>query len=79
MKNSYFHYNFLKLKISTIMKELTLKIALSILDINQDGRVSQIFYLRPSFYFVKCCETFSSIAILLTSGDNFGNEYEAVG
>ena len=60
------------------MKEQTLKFALPILDISQEGGVSQIFYLRPSFYFVKC-ETFSSIAILLTSGDNFGNEYEAVG
>ena len=54
MKNLYVHNNFLKLKISAIMKDPTLNFSLPILDISEEGRVSQLFYLGPSFYFMEC-------------------------
>ena len=53
-KNSNFPHHFLKLKISAIIKDRHLKFSLLVLIVNTEGRVSQIFYLGPSFYFMKC-------------------------
>ena len=52
VKNSYFHYNVLKLKTSDTIKDPHLKFLLLILDTSHEGTASQL-YLGPSFYFMK--------------------------
>ena len=48
-----FPHNFLNLKISAIVKDTHLEFAVVILIGRREGKLSQTFYLGPSFYFMK--------------------------
>ena len=41
-------------KISAIIKQPDVRSSLIILDISKEGKLSQISYVGPRFYFVKC-------------------------
>ena len=51
---SNFPHNYFNLKLSAIIKDRHLKLAVPVLIVSREGRVSQIFCLGPSFYFMKC-------------------------
>ena len=55
-KNSNIEHNLLIVKISAIKKDLDqyLRFSLHVLNISREGTVSQICYLGPSSYFMKC-------------------------
>ena len=48
-----FHVNFLNNDISLTVADIILKLCMFVLHIRPEGSVSQIFYLGPSFYFMK--------------------------
>ena len=50
---SNFPHNLLNFKISAIIKDTHFKFSVDILIVSREGGVSQIFYLGPSFYFMK--------------------------
>ena len=49
-----FPHNFWNLKISAIIKDTHLRFPVSVLIVSREGKVSQVFYSGPSFYFMKC-------------------------
>ena len=49
-----FPHNLLNFKISAIVKDTHLKFSVLVLIVRKEGNVSQIFYVGPSFYFMKC-------------------------
>ena len=51
-KNLIFHVIFLNKDISVTTLDITMKFSMTALHIHSEGRVSQIFYLGPSFYFM---------------------------
>ena len=51
-KNLFFHFNFLNINISLIMKLPVLKVYTDVKNTRMEGTVSQIFYLGLSFYFI---------------------------
>ena len=51
-KNLIFYGIFLNTDISITTQEIATKICMTILHINCEGSVSQMFYLGPSFYFM---------------------------
>ena len=46
--------HFLNMDISLVFKVTIMKIGIHVAEINCEGRVSQIFYISPSFYFTLC-------------------------
>ena len=54
VKISNFPHTFFNLKISDIIKDTHLKLSVSVLIVSREGKMSQILYLGPSFYFMKC-------------------------
>ena len=48
-----FSHNFLNLQISAIIKNTHLEFAVPVLIVSREGKVSQIFDLGLSFYFMK--------------------------
>ena len=52
VKISDFPHNILNLKISAIIKDPHLTFSVVVLIVSREGKVSQIFYLGPSFYFI---------------------------
>ena len=52
IQNRFFHIYFLNMDITVPIYIINLKFSVSILNVLHEGRVSQILYLSPSFYFM---------------------------